>query len=392
VTVRPGLERLANEDRALVRGARVALLAHAASVGTDLAHAVEVLAERAGAEVVRLLAPEHGVAAARQDMVAVDERRDPVSGLPVVSVYGDDETSLAPPAAALEDVDVLVADLTDVGARYYTFVASIVRAMEVAAAVGRRVVIADRPNPIGGVTVEGPRIDTGYHSFVGELTVANRHGLTVAELCHRARAERGIDVELDVARLDGWRREQWWDETGLPWVPPSPNMPTLDTAAVYAGGCLIEATVLSEGRGTTRPFELVGAPWLDPRQFARRLSDFGIPGVAFRPLVFVPAFQKHGGVQCGGVQIHVQSRSLFRPVLTGVALLAAARAEDPERFGWRREPYEFVADRPAIDLLAGSSRWREAIEDGASPWEVEAGWRADQEAFEEERSSLLMYR
>jgi uncharacterized protein YbbC (DUF1343 family) len=383
---------LLDEDREWVRGARVALLTHPASVDRRLVHAVELLQDVAGARVVRLLAPEHGVAGARQDMVAVDEWRDPVSGLPVVSLYGEDEASLAPPSAALEDVDVVVADLMDVGARYYTFVASMVRTMEVAAQCGCRVVIADRPNPIGGRAVEGPRVDARHRSFVGELSVSNRHGMTAGELCRWAVRERRIDVELRIASVEGWRRDEWWDETGLPWVPPSPNMPTLDTATVYPGACLLEATLLSEGRGTTRPFELVGAPWLDPRSFARRLSDFGLPGVAFRPLIFVPAFQKHGGAPCGGVQIHVLSRSLFRPVLTGVALLAAARAEDPQRFEWRREPYEFVADRPAIDLLAGSTTWREAIEGGASPREIEAAWRPDQAAFEEEREALLIYR
>jgi uncharacterized protein YbbC (DUF1343 family) len=391
VTVRTGLERLENERAGLVRGARVALLCHAASVDGGLRHAAVGLVERAGARVELLFAPEHGVAAAAQDMVEVGETRDPVTGLPVVSLYGSDETSLAPPSDVLEEVDAVVADLVDVGARYYTFVATLVRTMEVAATVGCRVVVADRPNPIGGAAVEGPRIAEGFFSFVGELPVSNRHGMTIGELARLARAQRCPDLELDIVPLEGWQREQWWDETGLPWVAPSPNMPTLDTAGVYPGACLIEATRLSEGRGTTRPFELVGAPWLDPVDFARRLSGFDLPGVLFRPVEFLPCFQKHAGQPCGGVQIHIRSRSLFRPVLTGVALVAAARAADPGRFAWRREPYEFVADRPAIDLLAGSPRWREAIESGASPWDVEAGWQAEQEAFEQERRALLLY-
>lgn len=390
MNVQPGLERLAGGDAGQVRGARVALLAHAASVARDLRPPARVL-ERAGAQVVRLLAPEHGLSGA-QDMVAVDDLRDALTGLPVVSLYGATEDSLTPRPEVLADVDLLVVDLADVGARYYTYAATAVRALPVAAAAGLRVIVADRPNPIGGETVEGAALDPRFRSFVGELGVPQRHGLTVGELCRWAVRERRLDVDLAVVPAPGWRRGQWWDETGLPWVLPSPNMPTLDTAAVYPGSCLLEGTNLSEGRGTTRPFELVGAPWIDPGQLAGRLAREDLPGVAFRPTLFVPAFQKHAGTVCGGVQLHVTRRQDFRPVLTGLAVVAAARALDPERFRWRTETYEFVSDRLAFDLLAGTSAWREALEAGVPPTEIARAWPADEQHFRDAREEVLLYR
>lgn len=391
MNVRTGLERVVEDRPDLVRGSRVALLAHAASVDRHLAHAAVRLSASAGARVVRLLAPEHGVSAAAQDMVAVDEQLDPILQLPVVSLYGEDESSLAPPREALEDVDVVVADLVDVGSRYYTFAASVVRTLGVAASLGRRVLVTDRPNPIAGHLVEGPAVSPGWHSFVGELSVSTRHGMTVGELCLLARARRFPDAELEVVTCEGWRRDAWWDETGLPWVQPSPNMPTVETAAIYPGACLLEGTNLSEGRGTTRPFELVGAPWLDARALAETLNAQALPGVAFRPVCFVPQFQKHAGQVCHGVQIHLTRRSLCRPVLTGWAVLIAARDQDSSRFAWRTEPYEFESERLAIDLLAGSSRVREAVEAGASAREIEAGWQPEQAEFERERASFLLY-
>ena len=390
MSVVPGIEVLCGREAGLVRGARVGLIAHPASVTRSLAHAAEALTA-AGARVVRLFAPEHGSGGGAQDMVAVDERRDALTGLPVVSLYGDDEASLTPSEAALAGLDLLVADLADVGARYYTFYATIVRALGAAARAGLRVVVCDRPNPLGGVLIEGNLVAPGYRSFVGELPVPNRHGMTVGELCRFAAVERGLALDLTVVPCAGWSRAQWWDATGLPWVLPSPNMPTLETATVYPGMCLVEGTNLSEGRGTTRPFELAGAPWLDGRALAAQLDRWGLPGVAFRPARFLPAFQKHAGSECQGVQVHVTDRLAFRPVLTGVAFLAAARAQDPARFRWRTEPYEFVADRPAIDLLAGGPGWREALETGVEPAVIAAAWAADEAEFTRLREPSLLY-
>jgi len=391
LSVVPGIEVLCGREAGLVRGARIGLIAHPASVTRRLAHAAEAL-DAAGARVVRLFAPEHGCGGGAQDMVAVDEQRDALTGLPVVSLYGDSEASLAPSEAALAGLDVLVADLADVGARYYTFYATIVRAIEVAARTGLRVVVCDRPNPLGGALIEGNLAAPAYRSFVGELPVPNRHGMTVGELCRFAVTERRWNVDLTVVPCEGWSRALWWDETGLPWVLPSPNMPTLETATVYPGMCLVEGTNLSEGRGTTRPFEIAGAPWLDGRALAAQLARWELPGVLFRPVRFRPAFQKHAGTECQGVQLHVTDRLAFRPVRTGVAFLAAARAQEPGRFRWREEPYEFVADRPAIDLLAGGPGWREAIETGVGPAVIAASWETEESTFGCVRQPSLLYR
>lgn len=390
MNVLPGIDVLVTDRADLVRGARVGLIAHPASVGRDLRHAADLLAA-AGAHVVRLFAPEHGIGGAAQDMIAVDEQRDPLTGLPVTSLYGTSEDSLTPRADAFDDVDLVVADLADVGARYYTFAATVIRALPVAAAAGRRVIVADRPNPLGGA-IEGNLFDeAGWRSFVGEIAVPNRHGLTLGELCRLAVRRRGIDVDLEVIPAAGWRRDRWWDATGLPWVLPSPNMPTLDTAAVYPGMCLVEGTNLSEGRGTTRPFELSGAPWLDATALARRLAGWQLPGVVARPVTFRPAFHKHAGLDCGGVQLHVTDRAAFRPVLTGLAFVAAAREQDPARFRWRTEAYEFVSDRLAFDLLAGGTGWREALEAGADPRDVARGWAAEESWFGQAREDFGLY-
>lgn len=391
MTVRPGIDVLVEDRAELIRGARVGLLAHPASVSRDFTHAADLL-RRAGAEVVRLFAPEHGVGGALQDMVPAREQRDPVSGLPVVSLYGVTEDSLTPRREHFAGIEVLVADLLDVGARYYTFAATVIRALPVAAAAGVRVVVADRPNPLGGVAVEGNIVAEGWRSFVGELPIPNRHGLTLGELCRFARSTRSLDVDLTVVPATGWRRKLDWDATGLPWVQPSPNMPATTTALVYPGMCLLEGTNLSEGRGTTRPFELAGAPWLDPRALAARLAELALPGVVFRRAVFRPAFHKFAGQDCGGVQLHVTDRESFRPVLTGLAFVAAARGLAPDAFRWREDPYEYVTDRLAFDLLAGGPQWRAALESGADSRSIAAGWALEEQAFRARAAEALLYR
>jgi uncharacterized protein YbbC (DUF1343 family) len=318
-------------------------------------------------------------------METVAESVDPVSGLPVVSLYGDDESSLTPDPALLEGLDALVVDLQDVGARYYTFAASAVRCLVPAAAAGVRVIVADRPNPLDGVTIEGGPVRDDHRSFVGESSIPNRHGMTLGEICVLETRRRGVDVDLTVVPARGWLREQAWPATELPWVLPSPNMPTWESALVYPGACLFEGTNLSEGRGTTRPFELVGAPFLEARELARTLDALALPGVVFRPTAFRPMFQKHAGEVCFGVQIHVTDTRAFRPVLTGLAVVRAARHAAPEAFRWRTEPYEFVADKPAFDLLAGGPEWRLAIENGSDPREIAASWRT----FENEHRACI---
>jgi uncharacterized protein YbbC (DUF1343 family) len=282
--------------------------------------------------------------------------------LPVFSLYGETEDSLHPTPEALSLLDVLVVDLQDVGARYYTFVYTMAYCLEACARLGKRVIVCDRPNPLNGVTVDGPLLEPAYASFVGRFPLPVRHGRTIGELAEQWNREQEWGADLTVIPMTGWDRAMWFDQTGLPWAPPSPNMPTLDTATVYPGGCLIEGTNLSEGRGTTRPFEIVGAPWLDGRAVAAALNKQGLPGVHFRPIQFVPTFHKHAGQACEGVFVHVTNRDAFHAFDVYVRLIAVARRLAPTSFAWRTEPYEFVRDRLAFDLLCGTDRIRRAIE------------------------------
>lgn len=386
-----GLERLLHHQLELVRGRTIALLCHQPSVDRQLRHAADLIHE-AGSEVACLLGPEHGVRGEAQDMEGVCSGRDPRLRVPVWSLYGADEASLRPRREWLQGLDAVVIDLQDVGSRYYTYVWTMALTMEVCAEVGVAVIVLDRPNPLDGTTLEGPGIEPGYESFVGLYPLPVRHGLTAGELARLYAAERDLDLELTVVPMEGWRREQGWSETGLPWVLPSPNMPTTDTALVYPGGCLLEGTALSEGRGTTRPFELVGAPWLDGHDLARRLTAEQLPGVVVRPTSFCPTFNKHAGQPCGGIQLHVTDPRAFRPLLTGVAVLLCARAAAPEWFAWRAQAYEFIDAIPAIDLLAGGPWLREAVEAGVTaPHELARGWIEAERAFAARRRPHLLY-
>ncbi|HPS77106.1 MAG TPA: DUF1343 domain-containing protein [Thermoanaerobaculaceae bacterium] len=389
MTVRTGLGRLV-ADPAMLAGRRFAVLANQAAVTPGLVTAWRALAFHGG-ELVRLFAPEHGLWGVAQDMEAVSDTRDPVLGVPVHSLYGHSSTTLAPRAEWLEGLDVVVVDLPDIGTRYYTFAATMAHIVAACETAGVEVLVLDRPNPIGGVALEGGPVEAGCRSFVGEIDVPVRHGLTLGELALWLRAGRHPDLTLSVLMCEGWQREWWWDDTGLPWVAPSPNMPALITAAIYPGACLVEATNLSEGRGTTRPFELIGAPWLDGEALARQLTAAGLPGVAFRPTFFRPAFGKFAGEVCGGVHWHVTDRTAMRPLETGVRLLAAVRELHPDRFAWRADAYEFVADVPAIDLLTGSSAARAVIEGCGDLAELLAGWAVHCREFASARQPSLLY-
>jgi uncharacterized protein YbbC (DUF1343 family) len=388
--IRVGLDRLAGESGALVRGRRVGLVAHPASVDACLRHAVDVLAA-AGARIEILFGPEHGFAGEAQDMEAVDGAARGPGGLPLHSLYGADEATLAPPVELLAGLDVLVVDLADVGSRYYTFVWTAALCLRACHQAGVDLLLLDRPNPLGGEIVEGAPQEPGFLSFVGLHPVANRHGLTPGEILGLVARREGTADALRVVPMLGWERRMSFADTGLPWVMPSPNMPTPDTALVYPGGCLLEATWASEGRGTTRPFELVGAPGIEGERLARRLEDLGLPGAKFRPTSFRPTFQKHAGRACGGVQVHVTDPRSFLPYRTGVALIWALRREAPGTFAWRDDPYEFVCDRPAIDLLAGSPAVREGLDSGAGPGEIAGTWKSGEGDFLESRKSFFLY-
>lgn len=394
VGVLTGLDLLVREDFARLRGRRVGLLAHQPSVDRRLRHVVDLF-HGAGLDIRALFGPEHGFGGAAQDMETVEETApvEPRTGARIHSLYGEEESSLAPTPEMLEGLDVLVVDLQDVGARYYTYAATMAYAMRVAAKVGLPVMVLDRPNPLGGrdVDIEGPRIDPAYTSFVGAFDMPMRHGLTIGEYARYVAGVHGWDVDLTVVEMEGWRRDQDFEATGLPWVMPSPNMPTNEAAWIYPGQCLLEGTNLSEGRGTTRPFELCGAPYLDGVAWADEASQEIGPGFVLRPTTIKPMFQKHAKQHCGAVQVHVTDRWSARSVRLTIALMRAAMRQS-EAFDWRRERYEYVSDRLAIDLLFGSDAPRLALEAGATTDEVVATFSDDEAAFAERRRPFLLYR
>lgn len=389
MSVRTGLDRLLSESRRLA-GRRYGLLSHAAAVSIDLLPAHLALARAGAPPPAVLFGPEHGFHGVEQDMVASADASEPWTGVPVHSLYGEDEESLRPDPAAFEDLDLLVIDLQDVGSRYYTYAATAVWAAEAALAAACEVWVLDRPNPLGGARVEGNLRRPGFDSFVGAFELPVRHGLTLGELA-RLEAHRGGWEEVpEVVPIMGWSRREGWADLGRPWVPPSPNLPSLEAAWLYPGLCLIEGTTLSEGRGTTLPFQLVGAPGVDPLTVAAALRH---PGIVVSPVYFKPQYQKHAGSVCGGVRLHVVAPPAVRPVQLGVQLLAAFARHAPEVFAWRREAYEFVTDRPAIDLLAGTDDLRRAIdaEDSEAVEGWIASWGADEEGFLVERAPALLY-
>ncbi len=370
---------------------RVGLLCHAASVDSRLQHILEVF-KHERIEIVSLFGPEHGVWGVAQDMEHVSSSVEPISGLPVYSLYGATLETLKPKQEWLKNLDCVVCDLQDVGSRYYTFVYSIALMMQACGQAGVEVIVLDRPNPLGGLEVEGGGVEKGYESFVGYYSLANRHGMTVGELAEFFNEEEKINCQLSLIPMKGWKRVKYFDQTLLPWVLPSPNMPTLETALVYPGLCLLEATEVSEGRGTTRPFEVFGAPFVNPEALQKYLQEFKLKGVYFRPLYFKPMFQKLAGEVCGGLQIHVTDRKKLKPYLLGLAILKALHDLYPEEFKWREKPYEFVADIPAIDLLTGSSRFRKALESG-KPWkEIVGFYEEGKKGFLNKRKQYILYK
>jgi uncharacterized protein YbbC (DUF1343 family) len=385
--VTTGLERLLASDR--LRGRRVGLVCNPASVDRELRHAADLFAQRRDCTLAALFGPQHGFNSDLQDnMIETPHSQDEVRRVPVYSLYSE---TREPTAAMLDGLDVLVIDLQDVGTRVYTFVYTMANCLTAAARHGLPVIVCDRPNPIGGTDVEGPMLEPGYESFVGLFPIPLRHGMTIGELAGLFNRHFGIGASLEVVPCEGWRREQYLDETGMPWVMPSPNMPTLDTAIVYPGAVLGEGTLLSEGRGTTRPFELIGAPWARESSLASDLNALGLPGVWFRATRFEPTFQKHAGTSCGGVQVHVTNRRLFRPVLATAAVLRAFHAQAPDRFSWRPPPYEYEYEKMPIDILAGSPAFREAIERHEDPRALADSWDAEVRAFDDVRQPFLLY-
>jgi uncharacterized protein YbbC (DUF1343 family) len=385
-----GVSVLAEQSFESLRGQRVGLLTHDAAVDHSILATRDIF-QRQGLNLVALLGPEHGVHGQAQDLIGVAEHEQRTR-IRNYSLYGLTEESLHPQPSTLESLDVLVVDLQDIGTRYYTYQATMLYCLRVAIPMGMPVVILDRPNPIDGITIEGPTVEPGFESFVGAFPIPTRHGLTLGELALYYAHRSGWDTSLiTIVPCSGWSRDLYHDQLSTPWVLPSPNMPTIETAIVYPGQCLLEGTNLSEGRGTTKPFEICGAPWIDSDKLAKTMNQLNLPGVVFRPVCFRPTFQKHAGVDCGGVQVHVIDRTKFRSLATGLALLIEMRKQSVERFRWRTEIYEFVENPIAIDLLFGSERERHAIEQGITWGEIAAEWESNQSSFREMRRDVLIY-
>jgi uncharacterized protein YbbC (DUF1343 family) len=387
--VATGLEVFLAEPPAWVRGARLGFLNHIPSVGPDFTSARELIARRFPGQLQVLFSPQHGLLGEKQDnMIASADFIDPLLKLPVVSLYGP---RLAPPPESMAAVDVILADLADVGTRVYTFAATLARVMEVAGPLGKKVAVLDRPNPISGVAVEGNLLRPQWASFVGPYPLPMRHGFSLGELARYYRVTQDLECDLEVVPARGWRRGQYFDDTGLPWVLPSPNLPTLDSALVYPGQVLLEGTNLSEGRGTTRPFELFGAPFLELDRLRPVLKEHPLPGVILREACFEPTFHKWAGELCRGYQLHVTDRRAFKPYYTTLTLLAAIRQLYPEQFAWRRPPYEYEVERLPIDLLTGDDCIRRGLDRGLSASELEAAWQEDLARFLEVRQEFLLY-
>jgi len=385
--VQLGSERVLATNR--LKGRRIGVVCNPASVDRELRHIADRVRTQAGVTLGAIFGPQHGFRSdVQENMIETGHAKDKRRCVPVYSLYSE---TREPTPDMLRGIDLLLIDLQDVGTRIYTYIYTMANCLTAARKHGIKVIVCDRPNPIGGVDVEGPMLVHGYESFVGMYPIPMRHGMTIGELARMFNEAFGIGAELEVVEMVDWERDMYSDNTDVPWVLPSPNVPTLDTAIVYPGTVLFEGTNVSEGRGTTRPFELVGAPWVDAEAFTDRMNGLGLPGVKFRPAVIEPTFHKHAKTSCGGCQIHVVDRETFRPVEAGVALIAAFHEADPRQFKWRDPPYEYEHEKLPFDILAGSSELREQIEDGMSARDIAKSWEAPIKEFDKLRKRFLLY-
>jgi len=387
--VRPGIEVLLNDKLEAIRGQRIGLVCNQASVLPDLRHAADVFFEHPDINLTTLFGPQHGIRGDVQDnMIETDHVVDPHTGLWIYSLYSE---TREPTEKMLENVDTIVFDLQDVGCRIYTFVYTMANCMRAAKKFGKRVVICDRPNPINGVAIEGNVTEKEFTSFVGQFEIPTRHGMTTGELAKLFNEHFGIGCNLEVISMDGWKREMWFEDTGLPWVMPSPNIPTVDTCVVFPATVHVEGTEMSEGRGTTRVFELNGAPYIDPWAWVAELEKYKFPGVTFRQTYFQPTFQKHVRVTCGGLQLHVTDRETFTPVIVGIAMIKTAFDLYPGQFLWKQDAYEYEFDKNPFDVVSGTDSIRKAIEAGASLKEIQDSWKVRYDEFLDLRQQFLQY-
>ena len=385
----PGLEIFLQNPPAWAATASLGLLCHPPSVDRTFQPAPELVAHRFPGRLQMLFSPQHGLKGEKQDnMISSPDFEDPLLKIPVVSLYGP---RLDPPREALDKIDVLLVDLQDVGTRVYTYGATLAKVMAAAGKIGVKVVVLDRPNPIGGLQVEGNLLRPDWASFVGPYPLPMRHGFTLGELARYYNATQGLGSDLEVIPARGWRRGDYFDATDLPWIMPSPNLPTLEAVIVYPGQVLLEGTNLSEGRGTTRPFELFGAPFLEPRRLLHELRAIPLPGVVLREVAFEPTFHKWAGEPCHGFQLHVTERLAFKPYYTTLALLWVIRRLYPEQFDWRQPPYEYETERLPIDLLTGDAAIRAGLDGGRPLVELEASWQPDLQIFIETSRQFWLY-
>ena len=382
-----GSDRLVASDR--LRGQRVGIVCHPASIDAAFCHVIDRVVAAPGATLAALFGPQHGFHSVAQDnMIETPHARHPRYGVPVYSLYSD---TREPTAEMLSDLDLLVIDLQDVGTRVYTYVYTMANCLRAARRHGVPVVVCDRPNPIGGVAVEGPVLTPPHASFVGQFPIPLRHGMTIAELAQLFNQHFGLGADLKIIPMTGWTRSMYYEDTGLPWIMPSPNLPTTEGAVVYPGGVLFEGTNVSEGRGTTRPFELLGAPWVEADALAETLNSLTLPGVVFRPVEFEPTFQKHAGQVCGGCQLHVTDRTQFEPVQAAVTLMQAIRQQNPGAFEWRQPPYEYETVMLPIDILAGTACLREQIDHDVVARDIASTWISEVVEFDTTRRKFLLY-
>lgn len=383
--IRLGIEVFLDTHKAILAGKRAGLITHPAGVDHDLVSTVERL--HAAVHLVRLFGPEHGLRGEAQAGDYVSSYTDSLTGLPVFSLYGD---TRKPTPDMLDGLDVLIFDMQDAGVRFFTYLSTLAYVMQAAAESGLPLIVLDRPAPLNGLRVEGPVLDLQYTSFVGIYPIPLRYGMTIGEMARLFNGTFDIGCDLTVIPMEGWRRGLWLNNTDMPFVPASPNLPTLDSLTLYPGTCLIEGTNISEGRGTTRPFEYIGAPWINGEHLAHTLNHLNLPGVRFRPIYFVPTFSKYAGELCTGVQVYVTNRDELRPVEVGLHLIQKIKALHPDQFAWR-DAWQAGEHRP-IDLLTGGHQVREHLDAGGSIADLAASWEADSQTFREMREAFLLYR
>jgi beta-N-acetylhexosaminidase len=388
-SVKLGLEKILDEKIDILENLRVGLICNQASVNHQFEHAADLFFENPNINLTTLFGPQHGIRGEVQDnMVETSHTIDKQTNLPIYSLYSE---TRKPTEEMLENVDAIVFDLQDVGCRVYTFIYTMANAMKACAKHGKKFIVCDRPNPINGVDIEGNLLEIGHESFVGMYPIPMRHGLTVSELALLFNKEFNINCELEVVTMENWERSDFCDETDAPWVLPSPNIPTVDTAIVFPATVYLEGTQVSEGRGTTKPFEILGAPYIDAKQLTESLNELQLPGVIFRQTNFLPTFQKHQKIVCGGTFLHISDRKTFKPVITGLAIIQNLIELFPNDFKWKTPPYEYEYDRNPFDVIAGTVKIREMLENGSGLEEIENSWREDLESFDILRKNYLIY-